>query len=73
MKKVTLWYKILKDKEGNFKGLAFNHIEDDWSGKEFPAPKDESFTNQKAWEHEEWHRRFKYMSDNFVVVSDESL
>ena len=73
MQKVTLWYKILKDKEGNVTGTSFNHLEDGWSSKEFPAPKLETFTNQVAWEKEEWHREYKYMNEKLVVVSDEAL
>lgn len=67
MKKVTLWHKVLKDKDGNT-NTVFNHLEDGWNPRKFPAPKLETFTNQVAWEKEEWKSEFKYMDENHVIV-----
>jgi hypothetical protein len=61
MNKVTLWYKVLKDR------MEFNHLEDGWNETEKPQPKHESFTNQKAWAKEDWHKKWTNMAEDGYV------
>lgn len=72
MKKITVWIKVeeIKDKEGNITGesKSFNHISDEWSELSYPTPAKEEFTNQKAWEHMTWEKRFAYLNQNYKVI-----
>lgn len=67
MNKVTLWYKIIRNDDGNIVKLNFNHLQDGWVEGLKPLPLHKSFTNQRAWLKEEWCKKFKYISNGRVV------
>lgn len=67
MKKVTLWYKKIKNNEGIIIKEEFNHLADGWVEGKFPLPKDKSFSNQVAWENDEWRFAHREMDENYKV------
>lgn len=69
MNKITLWYKIVKNRKGEPIGSKYNHLENGWSETEKPQPKHEVFTNQKAWSNDDWHKKWTHITEEGRVVS----
>lgn len=69
MKKITLWYKLIKDNDGVYVcEKDHNHMEDGWVAEEKPRAIKKEYTNQVAWEKSEWRKEFRYITEEYVVV-----
>lgn len=68
MHKVTLWYKLTRNKAGEVTKRVFNHLDDGWKLESKPLPKSEEYSNQAAWVNEEWSKELKHMTEDFEVV-----
>lgn len=67
MNKVTLWHKIYRNDEGEITRTEFNHLDDGWKEENKPLPKSTLYSNQAAWENEEWLKQYKHMTDDYIV------
>lgn len=69
MNKVTLWHKIFRNDEGEITKIEFNHLDDGWKEENKPLPKSNQYSNQVAWQNEEWSKQYKLITDKNVVVN----
>ena len=65
---ITKWYRIKKDEEGNIIGKSFNHYSEGWVEGMYPQPFDQSFTNQVAWQKEDWTKEYTYITTEKRIV-----
>lgn len=72
MKKVTLWYKIIRNGKGDITSTSFNHLDDGWKEENKPLPKSKLYANQTAWRHEEWLKQWKLITDDYIVKEVEN-
>lgn len=69
MKKVTAWHKVIRDKvSGEVTSMPFNHLEDGWSMDNKPAPKSPLYTNQLAWQNDDWMPVYKFLRDDCSLL-----
>ena len=69
MNKVTKWYKIITDEDGNEISKSFNHYNDGWAKGNYPLPFNKVFTNQVAWKKDRWYKEFARIDENMKIVS----
>ncbi len=63
MKKVTLWYKYNKDKEGKI-SFPYNHLENSWNLNAYPTPV--SKEQENMWKNNIWLKEFGYLINDVV-------
>lgn len=63
MKKITIWERLIIDKEKNIKEFRHNHIEDGHVEGDKPIPK---FKSQNGWKSYIWRKTFGYLKGTTV-------
>lgn len=66
MKLCTLWYRLMRDKEGN-DVYEFNHLEDGHCESAKPTPK---HPDHQAWARATWRKEHAVLTADNKVVHD---